>query len=193
MPPDDRRMTKAELRREMRQRLRALGPNRAEKSQALTAALVAHPAFLSAERVALFSPLPSEPDVETLWTRDARRFCYPRVCGSQIEFVDTQTLEELLPSAWHPGVREPAAPGARIIPPSEIDLILVPGLAFTRTGWRLGRGGGFYDRFLARLTKRAVKLGVCFDLQIIAAFPTEPHDERMDGVVTESGSLVASD
>lgn len=186
-------MTKSELRREMRQRLRSLGADRAEKSRAIVAALVADPAFIRAERVALFSPLPGEPDVESLWSQEgARRFCYPRVTGARLEFLDTPTLDELRPSEWFPAVREPASLEARIIPPDEIDLILVPGLAFTRDGWRLGRGGGFYDRFLGLVTKQSAKLGVCFDLQLVEALPTESHDERLDGVITESGLIASS-
>ena len=59
----------------MRTRLKALGAERAEKSRALVAALAEHPAFLAAKTVALFAPLPSEPDVEPLWEKAARRFC----------------------------------------------------------------------------------------------------------------------
>ncbi len=185
-------MTKTELRREMRLRLRTLGATRAEKSCAITAAIAEHPAFLRGRLIALFAPLPSEPDIEGLWQKKTRGFCYPRVVGDEIEFVEVHTLDELVPSAWNSTVREPAQPGARIVPPSEIELILVPGLAFTRDGLRLGRGGGFYDRFLARLPTSAMKLGVCFDLQIVSELPTEPHDQHLPAVITENGRLDSS-
>jgi 5-formyltetrahydrofolate cyclo-ligase len=64
-------------------------------------------------------------------------------------------------------------------------VILVPGVAFTRAGQRLGRGGGYYDRLLSALPAKAVRLGVCFELQIVDELPSEPHDMRVDGVVTE--------
>ena len=181
-------MTKTDLRREMRARLKTLGDARAEKSRAIVAALARHPAFLSAKTVALFAPIPSEPDVEPLWTGAARQFCYPRVNETQIEFVVVRHPEDLAPAAWNPLVREPAA-AQSIIAPADLDLILVPGLAFTRDGRRLGRGGGYYDRLLAARDSRTIALGVCFDLQLVADLPCEPHDQRVAAVVTESGTL----
>ena len=180
-------MTKAELRREMRQRLRNLGDDRTEKSRAICAAISMHPAFSSAHRVALYSPLPSEPDLNALWEHGARVFCYPRVNGEKIEFVEIAKLDDLVAAAWNPWVREPSLSASQIVEPSEIGLILVPGLAFTRKGARLGRGGGYYDRFLAQLPRETTKLGICFDLQLVDSLPSEPHDERVDGVITESG------
>jgi 5-formyltetrahydrofolate cyclo-ligase len=67
------------------------------------------------------------------------------------------------------------------------DLILVPGLGFTRDGRRLGRGGGFYDRLLAASSFRAFTMGVGFDVQLVPALPVEPHDRRLDAIATESG------
>lgn len=181
-------MTKDELRREMRRRLRTLD-GRAEKSRAITEAVAAHPALARSAQVALFAPLPSEPDIEGLWENGTHNFCYPRVVGSEIEFVEVRTLADLTPSPWHPGVREVAHLEARIIAPSELGLILVPGLAFTHDGHRLGRGGGFYDRFLARLPAATFKLGVAFDRQIVDLLPAETHDQLVDAVATESGLI----
>lgn len=172
----------------MRARLKMLGGTRAEKSRALVVALAAHPAFLAAQTVALFAPLPSEPDIEPLWEKAARRFCYPRVVGERIEFAAVRHIADLLPAEWNPKVREPAAAHA-IIAPADIELILVPGLAFTRDGHRLGHGNGYYDRLLAQRNRHAPVLGVCFDLQLVAAIPCEPHDQRVDAIVTESGPL----
>jgi 5-formyltetrahydrofolate cyclo-ligase len=180
-------MTKAELRRDMRQRLRKLGDDRAVKSRAVCAAISMHPAFVSARRVALYSPLPSEPDLNALWEHGARAFCYPRVAGERIEFVEVAKLDDLVAAAWNPWVREPALSASQIVKPSDIGLILVPGLAFTRQGARLGRGGGYYDRFLAQLPRETTKLGICFDVQLAESLPAEPHDESVDGVITESG------
>jgi 5-formyltetrahydrofolate cyclo-ligase len=178
-------MTKAELRREMRERLRSIGAEREEKSRAIAGAIMAHPAFARSRRIALFSPLLSEPDVELLWKVEARGFCYPRIGGEEIEFAEVQIQDHLSPAVWHARIREPLHARARIISPAEIDLILVPGLAFTRAGQRLGRGGGFYDRFLARLSASTTKLGICFEQQIVETLPAEPHDQNVDAVITE--------
>jgi len=92
----------------------------------------------------------------------------------------------------------------RIISPAQLDVIFVPGLAFSlsverrdaeknarekssREIIRLGRGGGFYDRLLAHPELRAKKIGVCFDAQIFPELPREPHDCLMDAVITETG------
>lgn len=184
-------MTKADLRREMRRRLQMPSPDRAEQSRAITEAIVAYPGFARSRVVALFSPLPGEPDVERLWKTIDREWCYPRVAGRELEFVSVASLENLAPSAWNRAIREPALRDARIVPPDEINLLLVPGLAFTRAGQRIGRGGGFYDRFLARLPASTVKMGVCFEEQIVETLPVEPHDQRMDAVVTERGLVVS--
>lgn len=188
----------------MRIRLKTLGDTRAEKSRAIVAAVAAHPFYAqlklsgpTVERpatrtcdvIALFDPLPSEPNIELLWERGFREFCYPRITGESLEFVAVHMLEDLAPSAWNPNIREPQIRDEIIVAPSEMDLILVPGLAFTRDGCRLGRGGGYYDRLLAARAPHTVVLGVCFDLQIVADLPTEPHDQRVDAVITESGLL----
>jgi 5-formyltetrahydrofolate cyclo-ligase len=180
-------MTKAELRREMRLRLQTLGADRLEKSRAICAAISAHPCFVEGQRVALFSSLPSEPDLSALWERGERGFCYPRVTQETMEFVEITKPDDLVPTAWNPWIREPAMTAASIVDPGEIKLILVPGLAFTRTGLRLGRGGGFYDRYLSQLPAQTVKLGVCFEMQIVETLPAEPHDHCLDMIVTENG------
>ena len=169
----------------MRIRLKTLGDSRAQKSRAITAAIAAHPAFHQSGTIALFAPLPDEPDIELLWEKSGHRFCYPRVIGAELEFVAVRHVEELAPAAWNPLIREPTA-GQQIITPAEITLILVPGLAFTRDGRRLGRGGGYYDRLLALHRPHAIALGICFDLQLIPDLPTEPHDQPVDAVLTEN-------
>ena len=173
----------------MRSRLAGLGPAREAKSKAIIATLVRHPALRNGQPVAIFSPIPSEPDIELLWKMAPGHFCYPRVMEGKMEFVEVEKLEHLTTSTWHPHIREHRLPEARIVSPEEIGAIVVPGLAFTKTGHRLGRGGGYYDRYLASLPARTAKIGVCFALQIVATLPTEPHDQRMDVVVTEEGLI----
>lgn len=169
-------------------RLKTLGSARAEKSHAIVAALAAHPAFRAAQTVALFAPLPNEPDVEFLWNKGSRDFCYPRVVGEHLEFVAVHMLEDLAPADWNPKIREPKIRDERIIAPADLDLILVPGLAFTADGRRLGHGGGYYDRLLTQRRPHTAVLGVCFDFQLVADIPCEPHDLPVDVVITESGA-----
>lgn len=184
--------TKAEIRRAMRQRLRELGADRAVKSRAICEAISAHSAFGNGAGVAVFASLPSEPDLASLWTYGGVKFCYPRVSAKHMEFVEVEAFEDLVPSSWNPHVHEPGTHRSTIVSPAAISLILVPGLAFTAGGLRLGRGGGFYDRFLAQLPVEAVKLGVCFDCQVLESLPMEPHDQVLDMIVTESGFIASS-
>lgn len=94
-----------------------------------------------------------------------------------------------------PGPRNiPEPMPARCEPASieEIDFVVAPGIAFDQRGIRLGQGGGYYDRFLARLRRRsdhAPVAGAAFQLQIIESVPTEPHDAKVDMIVTEEGIL----
>ncbi len=81
------------------------------------------------------------------------------------------------------GIDQPA-PDCPDLPTEQIDVILVPGIAFDSTCARLGRGAGFYDRFLADPRVRAAKIGVAFDEQIVDAVPMDRWDVRLDAVVT---------
>ncbi len=73
--------------------------------------------------------------------------------------------------------------------PREGDVIIVPGVAFTDRGIRLGRGAGFYDRFLAAVPSNVPKIGLAFDVQLVPDLPEEPFDVRMDFVISESGVI----
>jgi 5-formyltetrahydrofolate cyclo-ligase len=142
------------------------------------------PEWKTARVVCLFAPLPGEPDIELLKT-GKRRVCYPRVNGVELDLyyvTDPQAMEQ---SRW--GIREPQAEARHAADHRDIDLIVVPGLAFSPGGGRLGRGAGFYDRLLAREGWRACKIGVGFDCQVVAELPVEAHDHELDCVVTESG------
>ena len=82
---------------------------------------------------------------------------------------------------------EPDPSHCPLVAPEAIDLAIIPGVAFDpETGVRLGRGGGYYDRLLASPGFRAVTVGACFDLQLVAGLPAEEHDQRVDLVVSES-------
>lgn len=87
------------------------------------------------------------------------------------------------------GIREPKAGCAEILL-NHLDLALVPGVGFDLTGRRLGRGKGFYDRLLAEIPETTC--GVCFDEQIVGEIPTEPHDVRMDYVLTPTRWLATA-
>jgi len=178
--------SKTEIRRDIGAILRLPPDVRAERSARLCEAIANSSPWRTAQTVAIFAPLPREPDVEMLWSHAGGKiFAYPRVIEGRLDVHRVESLYELIPGAF--GVREPAADPARAVAPDALDLILVPGVAFTAAGARLGRGGGFYDRLLASLPAHACKIGVCFDSQILPGLPVEPHDHHVDFIATESG------
>ena len=84
------------------------------------------------------------------------------------------------------GIPTPSEKDRAIVSPDIIDLAVVPGLAFTRKGDRLGRGKGYYDRLLARFPSHAMKVGVAFGFQVLDFIPIAHHDIGMDVVLSES-------
>lgn len=176
---------KAELRRELTRRLGTLGPGeRAAASAAACATLASLDLFAKAQTVMLYFPLRSELDVSPL-AGMGRRVCVPRVDW------DSGAMTPVLVGDWERGgiagergIRQPRS-DLPDVDSAELDAVVVPGLGFDVNRNRLGRGGGFYDRFLARVLPRAVKVGIGFDVQIVEAIPIGPDDVRLDAVVTD--------
>ena len=108
----------------------------------------------------------------------------PRITGDGImESAEYDEKSNLQKNKY--GIYEPAEPEA--IEKSKIDVIVVPAVAFNKQMYRLGYGGGYYDRFLEDTD--AVKIGVCFDFQIVDTLPREQHDIKMDIVISEKRTL----
>lgn len=128
--------------------------------------------------VAIFSALPGEVDLTPLRRHHPQlSWVYPKVHGHHLTF---HPGDQLHPGAH--GILEPAA-GSPEVPLHQIDVFLCPGLAFDKSGHRLGRGRGFYDRLLAQARPDALKVGVCFPFQIVPDTFPEPHDVIMDAVI----------
>ena len=177
-------MTKKELRKEMRALNRALDPAvRAAASVGIVARIERLSVFAESRTVGLFCALPDEPDLSSAlerW-RAAKRLVVPRVEGDAMRFFEYDP-RRLVPGAF--GILEPG-PDARLCGPGELDLLLVPGVAFTAGGLRCGRGKGYYDRYLAQSGFRAVKIGVCFAHQLAAPLRPDPQNIGMEGVFFE--------
>lgn len=146
------------------------------------------PEFAAADAIALYSPIRNEPFTEEVF-RQARRLgkqvAYPRVEGDAMAFFEVADHDELQPGNF--GVLEPR--GDRLLPVERLDLLLVPGVAFDLAGHRLGYGKGFYDRLLQRRAPHGRLVGFCYEFQLLPALPAEPHDVRMDLLVTEQRTL----
>lgn len=141
-------------------------------------------AFIMAEKVLLYHSLPDELSTHAFLKKwhDRKRFFLPRVNGVNLDILpyDESRLEL---GSFH--IEEPT--GSETVSPDEIDLIVVPAVAYDRRGNRLGRGKGFYDRLLAEA--RATKIGVGYEFQLLDQLPAEPHDVPMDYVITQKLTL----
>ena len=180
---------KRELRQRLRQMLMGIPPEHIKaKSAACCKLLCAQPEYARAEAIMVFLSLPTELDTTPLVLRawqDRKRVLAPKVSWEQRRMMPLEIrslTHDLTETAM--GIREPVA--GVPIPVSLIDLIVVPGLGFDEEGNRLGRGQGFYDRFLAHPDMRAVKCAVGFEDQVCAEIPCGPHDERVDMLVTDA-------
>ena len=178
-------MTKKELRAAMRRKNLGITPSeRAAASGRIFARAELSEAFGRARTVGVFCSLADEPDTsEALarWSAAGRRLAVPRVEGDVMRFYeyDPRTMR---PGAF--GIAEPG-PEARLCEPRELDLVIVPGTAFTAAGARMGRGRGYYDKYLALPGMHAVKIGVCYAHQLVGELPAEPHDVAMDAIICD--------
>lgn len=137
-------------------------------------------------RIALFSALPDEPDLSSLWElAPNHRWCVPLVRGSELTFHTATAPSQLRAGSF--GIREPDPQLHPMIAIGNLDLLLCPGLGFTSAGTRLGRGKGYYDRALAESRPDACRIGVLFACQRCESLPVEEHDQHMTHLVDENG------
>ena len=174
------------LRREMVARRAALS---VAEHDALSARIVAHAlAALPAPVVAAFCwPIKHEPDVRGLlaaWARAGVRTALPVVVaeGQPLAFREWTPETPLAPDRY--GIPTPTT-GKWLTP----DLILLPLNGFDAAGYRLGYGGGYFDRTLAALAPRPLAVGVGFEINRVDSIRPEAHDQRLDWIVTENGAF----
>jgi 5-formyltetrahydrofolate cyclo-ligase len=186
-PLDERTspLDKAGLRRWMRERLQTADKAALKQADELICRRLRQlPEFKQAHTVLAFAPLPGEIDIWSLLAELAagpQRLCLPLMCGPGLmEAREVSDIACLKPNRFY--IAEPPS-AAPLLAPAELDLVLTPGLAFSRDLWRLGRGGGYYDRFLA--AGSAFRLGLARELQIVIQLPHEPHDLRMQALLSE--------
>ncbi len=169
-------MDKVELRRRMRM-VRELIDDRLMRSVQLWAELAELDDYRDASTVMAFVGMAGEPDTDPLvarMERDGKTLVLPRIVGDRLE-------PALTGESLRPGVLRIPEPTGDAVDRADIDLVIVPGLAFTLDGSRLGQGKAYYDRFLVGLV--APTIGVCFAEQLVDTLPMEPHDVRLQRVI----------
>lgn len=199
--PESPNSLQQQARRQIRARMRALRGAYPEallsaRSQRIVESIGSMEAYRSARSLALYYPLPSEVDLRSL-DRLARSegkrvfypFLEPRERGFSTGFAQILDLSELADRGrrfWEP---PPDAPRAR---PGDVDLVLVPALAVSSQGHRLGYGSGFYDATLPEFCPPARSVVVAFDFQLLGELPTLQHDVACDLVLTDGRLLTRS-
>lgn len=183
---------KGDLRRQIKATLAAMpAEEAAARSRDASGRLAALEEFHRARVVMAYLSIPGELScdgvAEAAWGQ-AKTVVVPKIIWNPRHMIAVQCngLDDAFVIGPF-GIREPAAD--RPVPPQAIDLIVVPALAYDRRGNRLGRGGGFYDRFLAQPGLRAVTCGVAFSEQLVDRVPVGPHDRRVNLLVTDDQVL----
>ena len=175
-------MTKAEIRAQIAEQKKSF-----RNPETLSAAIAGNfrtlEIFKSARSVGVYMPLGDEVDITKLRQTPDKTFYIPAFNEATGSYRMARLTAELKKGRF--GIQEPETPV--FAAEGELDLIIVPGVAFDRAGRRIGRGGGFYDRLLPQY--RAIRAGICFDFQCLKAVPAEEHDIQMDFLVTETKIL----
>lgn len=157
---------------------------REEGTRRIIEQVVSHKAFRKASIIATFHALPDEPFMERLAEHplaQGKHFLLPRVEGDDIAFYPYDPEGALTTGAY--GISEPQLGEEAAVVPNRIDLVIVPGMAFSPEGLRLGRGKGYYDRFLPQTS--AYTIGVTFRFRLLDNLMHDPWDIPVKNVITD--------
>lgn len=178
---------KSRCRSRLRHLIRRIARDRRrKKSREIVRRLVRTPEFRHSERILVYVSLPDEVSTRDLIRKTlalGKRVFVPKIAPRRRTigiFEIKRPRRDLKPGSF--GILEPAASPSKRGRAGDLDLVIAPALGFDRRGWRLGRGGGYFDRFLKR-AKRAKKIGIAFREQILPSIPHARHDVRMDRVI----------
>jgi 5-formyltetrahydrofolate cyclo-ligase len=157
------------------------------KSKKIADKLIIHPIFKRSQEIAFYSPINSEVDTSLIFERArllGKNTYFPKVYKDNLRFFETSDINELKRSRF--GINEPVSSKKKEIIIENIDLFLIPGICFDKSGNRIGFGKGYYDKTL-RYIKSNKKIGLAFNFQIIDCIPKEFFDKHVGYIATESG------
>ena len=185
----DLRAEKKALRSKIIAARRNLTDNyRQRASNRMMTVFCALPDFKEPRKVLCYASMADEVQIRPLmekWLSLGVTVALPHITGKgQMEAVSFTDFDSLVEGEY--GILTPDLEKGEIIPPDELDLIIVPGIAYDTRGDRLGMGGGFYDAYLARATK-AKRIALAFSCQLVAKIPMEAHDVLVHKIITEQG------
>ena len=164
-----------------------------EKSKKITDTLMNFEEYQQSEKIMLYIATKSEVQTQSIIEsarKDNKKIFIPLIA---------QEKSDLIPSLIHDfekelalgnlGIVQPKEEFYRLFPPDILDLVIVPGVAFTQQGYRLGRGGGYYDRFLCKLEEHTYSIALAFEMQIIEKIPLDENDIPVDCIITEDRTI----
>lgn len=179
-------MDKKELRRYIREQKRHFTPQQlGEMSLRIMSSLLSHSQVQKADSVLMYHSLPDEVDTHSALDQllaMGKKVLLPKVVSDTEMTIHEYTGKDSLQPSEPYGILEPTTPELSIIN-CQLSIAVVPGMAFDRQGHRLGRGKGYYDRFLSQIPN-IYKIGVCFPFQMLESIPSESTDVVMDEVIT---------
>lgn len=181
---------KAHLREILLEKLLALTKEEAKRrSQNVQKTLSNIQEYKQAKTIMVYYPLKGEVDILEMIRKElgSKRFCFPLINMQENQIVPFEITDLEKDFSRGPfGIKQPDPEKTKKLDIKEIDLVIVPALAYDRQKNRLGRGGGFYDRFLKTIKSPAKKVGVAFQFQILENLPIHlPFDEKVDIVASE--------
>ena len=158
----------------------------ARKSRLIAEQLWKLPAIQKAESILFYASMPGEVDTWAMIEKavfSGKKVALPIVEKNQRKLIPTviSSMEDVKQSTY--GIAEPQFDPDKALALKDIDAVIVPGLAFDKFGHRLGRGAGYYDRFLSSLPSTVTTVGLAFDFQLTESLPTEAHDVRLQQII----------
>ncbi len=185
---------KKRLRRLMLEKRRSLTPVEITvKSQKIADYFLVWPGYQQSQTIMLYLAMPDEAQTDLLLSdalQQGKRVCVPLLGEKYGEMAAAEitTVDDLIVGKF--GLKAPDPNKAKIIAPSEIDLVVVPAVVFDRQGNRIGMGAGYYDRFLAKVRPDSRLLGLAWACQVVDSVPSEEHDRQVQQLLTEDGFFV---
>lgn len=182
--------TKNDLRKKLLSKLASKSPKElSKKSRLIAKKLFQEDLFIAARHVLFYVSLPKEVDTRPMIDRSLRlgkKVSVPKA-GTRtksLAFYSIKNRKTDLKKGAH-GIMEPIPAKTRLVRPEKADLVIVPGVGFDGDNHRLGRGAGYYDRFLEKIGNKISKVGLAFSFQFVPKLPRHKHDQKVDKVITD--------
>lgn len=189
------KMEKFAVRQDMKRRRDAMSLDEVINfSRIIEDKLFSYQEFLACENVMFYLSFGNEVRTDEIISRslkDLKRVYVPRLVKRErrLEICEIKDLDHQEFVLGSYGIREPSRLNSRLVSLAKIDAVIAPGLAFDRSGKRIGFGGGYFDWLLKQLPDDALRIGVAFGVQLMESIPEDPWDERVQIIITENGTV----